>query len=120
MDIVAATLTAQFGSAKVDAEQELVLLQVAILYCFVQCAPTHSTLIHLSPVATIPPQLADVERRWHGCHLLLINLQGRCREYRVNRQKLCIFQVDGVDVVVDHQAGKVDCTDPGLQVRPSC
>ena len=30
MDIVAATLTAQFGSAKVDAEQELVLLQVAI------------------------------------------------------------------------------------------
>jgi hypothetical protein len=25
--------------------------------------------------------------------------------------------VDGVDVVVDHQAGKVDCTDPGLQVR---
>lgn len=30
-----------------------------------------------------------------------------------------ILQVDGVDVVVDHQAGKVDCTDPGLQVRPS-
>lgn len=27
-----------------------------------------------------------------------------------------IAQVDGVDVVVDHQAGKVDCTDPGLQV----
>lgn len=30
MDIVAATLTAHFGNAKVDAEQELVLLQVNI------------------------------------------------------------------------------------------
>jgi hypothetical protein len=117
MDIVAATLTAQFGNAKVDAEQELVLLQVAIALYKVH--PRISTLIHLSPVATIPPQLADVERKWHVCHLLLIILQGRCREYRVNRQKLCNFQVDGVDVVVDHQAGKVDCTDPGLQVRPS-
>ena len=85
----------------------------------------HSTLSHLSPVATIHPRLADVLRTPHGCHLLLITLQGRCREHRVmlilkGRQtaELCIFQVDGVDVVVDHQAGKVDCTDPGLQVRP--
>lgn len=29
------------------------------------------------------------------------------------------IQVDGMDVAVDYQAGKVECTDPGLQVR-SC
>lgn len=108
MEIVAALLTAQFGDARVDAEQELVLLQVR--------RPPLSS-IHTSACRPCPQDapalwLSRVVGRPHGREL-------HARNYTLRLPpcfSLCLAQVDGVDVVVDHQAGKVDCTDPGLQV----
>jgi hypothetical protein len=51
MEIVAAMLTAQFGNAKVDSEQELVLLQVLL-------GPVHVVLYTLEPLSHLSAEFA--------------------------------------------------------------